>query len=71
MDFDSPHFDELRFNFPFLTYNIILEGCRDASNGFAIMEESISLLKQVQIQDRVGVSLGSFIRQAVSFGTLR
>ena len=42
-----------------------LRSCRTSDRGFALAEDLVSLLKNVQIQYRVAVSLGSFIRQAV------
>ena len=43
-----------------------LRSCRTSDRGFALAEDLVSLLKNVQIQYRVAVSLGSFIRQAVA-----
>ena len=41
--------------------------CRNYGNrGFATVANLVSLLKEVQIQYCLGVSLGSFIRQAIS-----
>merc|ERR1719183_2950583 len=39
--------------------------CRTSNRGFALAEDLVSLLKKVQIEYRVAVSLGSFIRQAI------
>ena len=39
---------------------------RTSNRGFALPEDLVSLLKNVQIEYRVAVSLGSFIRQAIS-----
>ena len=39
---------------------------RTSDRGFALAEDLVSFLKNVQIQYRVVVSLGSFIRQAVA-----
>ena len=62
--FDCPHFQELRDHLPVLSRT--LEGCKNETRGFATIFELVSLLKKVQIQSRIGVSLGSFIRQAIS-----
>ena len=43
-----------------------LRSCRTSDRGFALGEDLVSLLKNVQIEYRVAVSLGSFIRQAVA-----
>ena len=43
-----------------------LRSCRTSDRGFALAEDLVSLLKKVQIEYRVAVSLGSFIRQAIS-----
>ena len=43
-----------------------LTTCRTSNRGFALAEDLVSLLKNVQIQYRVAVSLGSFIRQAIA-----
>ena len=45
-----------------------LRSCRTSDRGFALAEELVSLLKNVQIAYRVAmsVSLGSFIRQAIA-----
>ena len=43
-----------------------LRSCRVSDRGFALAEDLVSLLKKVQIEYRVAVSLGSFIRQAIA-----
>ena len=43
-----------------------LTTCRTSNRGFALAEDLVSLLKNVQIEYRVKVSLGSFIRQAIA-----
>ena len=63
LDFDCPHFGELRMKLP--VFERTLRSCRTSDRGFALAEDLVSLLKNVQIQYRVAVSLGSFIRQAV------
>ena len=44
------------------------ESCRDASCGLrlTITADLVSLLTEIQIQCRAGVSFGSFIRQEIS-----
>ena len=61
---DFPHFGELRMNLP--VFSRILDSCRTSNRGFGLAEDLVSLLKNVQIQYRVAISLGSFIRQAVA-----
>ena len=58
--FDCPHFGELRMNLP--VFERTLNSCRTSNRGFALAEDLVSLLKKVQIEYRVAVSLGSFIR---------
>ena len=43
-----------------------LRSCRTSDRGFALAEDLVSLLKKVQIEYRVAVSLGSFIRQGIA-----
>ena len=63
--FDCTHFDELRFKLPVLDRAI--RECRNyGDRGFATVDNLVSLLKKVQTQYCLGVSLGSFIRQAIS-----
>jgi len=62
--FDCPHFGELRMNLP--VFERTLNSCRTSNRGFALAEDLVSLLKKVQIEYRVAVSLGSFIRQAIA-----
>ena len=62
--FDCPHFGELRMKLPVFEHT--LRSCRTSDRGFALAEELVSLLKNVQIQYRVAVSLGSFIRQGIA-----
>ena len=62
--FDCPHFEELRMNLP--VFERTLNSCRTSNRGFALAEDLVSLLKKVQIEYRVAVSLGSFIRQAIA-----
>ena len=61
--FDCPHFEDLRQKLPVLKRTI--KDCYPFDpRGFAKVANLVSLLKEVQIQYRVAVSLGSFIRQA-------
>ena len=47
--------------------NRTIRECRNYGNrGFATVADLVSLLKEVQIQYCLGVSLGSFFRQAIS-----
>ena len=62
--FDCPHFGELRMKLP--VFERTLRSCRTSDRGFALAEDLVSLLKNVQIEYRVAVSLGSFIRQAIA-----
>ena len=63
--FDCTHFEELRFKLPVLDRAI--RECRNyGDRGFATVDNLVSLLKKVQTQYCLGVSLGSFIRQAIS-----
>ena len=62
--FDCPHFGELRMNLP--VFERTLRSCRTSDRGFALAEDLVSSLKNVQIQYRVAVSLGSFIRQTIA-----
>ena len=62
--FDCLHFGELRMNLP--VFSRRLRSCRTSNRGFALAEDLVSLLKNVQIQYRVAVSLGSFIRQTIA-----
>ena len=63
--FDCTHFDDLRLRLPVLDRTI--GECRNYGNrGFATVAKLVSLLKKVQTQYCLGVSLGSFIRQAIS-----
>ena len=61
--FDCTHFDELRHNLPI--FHSILKNILKG-RGFSTVEDLVCLLKKVQIQCHVGVSLGSFIRQAIA-----
>ena len=47
-------------------FKFIIESSRNADRGFALVADLISFLEKVQLQQRAGVSLGSFIRQAIS-----
>ena len=63
--FDCTHFEELRFKLPVLDRAI--RECRNyGDRGFATVDNLVSWLKKVQTQYCLGVSLGSFIRQAIS-----
>ena len=62
--FDCPHFEEIRSSLP--VFSSTLTNCRTTGWDFAMCADLVRLLKEVQIHDRVGVSLGSFIRQAMS-----
>ena len=48
-----------------------LTTCRTSNRGFALAQDLVSLLKNVQIEYRVEVSLGSFIRQAIALSESR
>ena len=62
--FDYPHFEDLLHKVPVLKRTI--QDCYpfDDPRRFAEVANLVSLLKEVQIQYRVAVSLGSFIGQA-------
>ena len=62
--FDCPHFQELRMGLPVLSR--CLDSCRNTDRGFATPSNLMSLLKMVQIQYHIGVSLGSFIKRAIT-----
>ena len=49
-------------------FELSLTTCRTSNRGFALAEDLVSLLKNVQIESRVEVCLGSFIRQAIALG---
>ena len=63
--FDCPHFNELRHTLPVL-HRAFENCCTYENRGFATVADLVRLLKEVQIQYCLGVSLGSFIRQAIS-----
>ena len=62
--FDCPHFDELRMNLP--VFSRSLRKCGAFDRGYALAADLVCLLKEVQIQYRVGISLSSFLRQAIA-----
>ena len=43
-----------------------MDSCRNTDRGFATASNLMSLLKMVQIQYHIGVSLGSFIKRAIT-----
>ena len=59
--FDCPHFGELRMKLP--VFERTLRSYRTSDRGFALAEDLVSLLKNVQIQYSLAVSLGSLIRR--------
>ena len=63
--FGCTHFDDLRLKL--LVLGRTIGECRNYGiRGFATVANLVSLLKKVQAQYCLGVSLGSFIRQAIS-----
>ena len=62
--FDCAQFVPLRHNYPYL-YDIIASS-RSTDRGFAKVADLVCLLEKVQYQYRAGVSLGSFVRQAIT-----
>ena len=62
--FDCSHFDELRMNLP--AFSRSLRKCGAFDRGYALAADLVCLLKEVQIQYRVGISLSSFLRQAIA-----
>ena len=47
-----------------------LDGCRKSDRGFAKVSELLSLMKKIQIQSLLEISLGSFIERAILPGNL-
>ena len=63
--FGCTHFDDLRLKL--LVLGRTIGECRNYGiRGFATVANLVSLLKEVQTQYCLGVSLGSFIRHAIS-----
>ena len=60
--FDCPHFDVLRFDLP------VFESCRSSDRKFSKVADLVCLLKKIQTQYHIGVSLGSYASSNLSSG---
>ena len=54
----------MRFNLP--VFETTIESSRSSDRGFSMVADLVCLLKKAQAQYQIGVSLSSFIRQAIA-----